>query len=168
MKLTVRETVIFGMLGAVMFVSKILMEFLPNIHLLAVLTVAYTVVYRKKALFPIYTYVLLNGVYAGFTMWWVPYLYIWAVLWLVTMLLPKKMGEKTSIAVYMAICTLHGLCFGILYAPAQMLMYGFGFKQIVAWVIAGFPYDAIHGAGNLILSVLVVPIATLLKRLEKT
>ena len=44
MKLTVRETAVFGMLGAVMFASKLLMELLPNIHLLGALTVAYTVV----------------------------------------------------------------------------------------------------------------------------
>ena len=60
MKLTARETVIFAMLGAVMYASKVVMEFAPNIHLLGALTIAYTVVYRKKALYPIYTYVILN------------------------------------------------------------------------------------------------------------
>ena len=40
--LDVRETCIFAMLGAVMFASKIIMEALPNIHLLGVLTVTYT------------------------------------------------------------------------------------------------------------------------------
>ncbi len=50
MKLTIRETAIFGMLGAVMYASKMVMEFLPNVHLLGVFTVAFTVVYRKKAL----------------------------------------------------------------------------------------------------------------------
>ena len=83
--------VIFAMLAAVMFVSKIVMEALPNIHLLGMLTVTYTIVFRKKALIPIYLYVLLNGLYAGFNVWWMPYLYIWTVLWGVTMLLPKNM-----------------------------------------------------------------------------
>ena len=36
--LTVYELVLFAMLGMVMFVSKIAMEFLPNIHLLGMLT----------------------------------------------------------------------------------------------------------------------------------
>ena len=49
MKLTARETVVFAMLGAVMYASKVVMEFAPNIHLLGALTIAYTVVYRKKA-----------------------------------------------------------------------------------------------------------------------
>ena len=70
MKLSVREITLFGMLGAVMYCSKLLMEFLPNIHLLGALTIAYTIAFRKKALYPIYVYVLLNGLFAGFSMWW--------------------------------------------------------------------------------------------------
>lgn len=76
MKLTIKEIAVFGMLGAVMYASKLLMELLPNVHLLGVFVVAFTVVYRKKALYPIYTYVILNGVFCGFAAWWVPYLYM--------------------------------------------------------------------------------------------
>ena len=54
------------MLGTIMFCSKIIMELLPNIHLLGMLTMTYTLVFRKKALLPIYIYVILNGLYAGF------------------------------------------------------------------------------------------------------
>ena len=61
------------MLGAVMLVSKVIMELLPNVHLLGTLTVAYTVAFRKKALIPIYVYVMLNGLIAGFSMWWMPW-----------------------------------------------------------------------------------------------
>ena len=61
MKLTTREIAVFAMLGAVMYVSKMIMELAPNIHLLGVFTVAFTVVYRKKALYPIYAYVLLRS-----------------------------------------------------------------------------------------------------------
>ena len=59
MKLTTRELTIFAMLGGAMYASKMIMEFAPNIHLLGVFTIAFTVVYRKKALYPIYIYVLL-------------------------------------------------------------------------------------------------------------
>ena len=75
----------------VMFVSKIVMEFLPNIHLLGMLTMVYTLTFRSKALIPIYIYVFVNGLYAGFAVWWVPYLYVWTILWAVTMLLPRRM-----------------------------------------------------------------------------
>lgn len=163
----VQETVIFAMLGTIMFCSKIIMEALPNIHLLGMLTMVYTVVFRKKALIPIYVYVMLNGLYGGFSMWWIPYLYIWTILWAVTMLLPKNMKKRAACIVYPIICCLHGLAFGTLYAPAQALMFGFDFKQTLAWIAAGLPWDAVHAAGNLATGLLIVPLSDLLKKILK-
>ncbi len=141
MKLTVREMAVFGMLGAVMYASKFLMELAPNIHLLGVFTIAFTVVYRRKALYPIYVYVFLNGIFSGFASWWIPYLYLWAVLWGAVMLLPKNMPPKARPIVYMAVCAAHGFLFGTLYAPAQALLYGLSLQGMAAWIIAGLPWD---------------------------
>jgi len=163
MKLTVKEMTLFGMLGAVMYCSKIFMEFLPNVHLLGVFTIAFTIVYRKKALYPIYVYVMLNGLFAGFNMWWIPYLYVWTVLWGVVMLLP----QRTPKFVYVLVCSAHGFLFGTLYAPAQAIMYGLDFKGMIAWIIAGFPYDCIHGAANFCVGILIAPIVMLLKKLDR-
>lgn len=168
MKLTVRETAVFGMLSALMYASKIIMEVAPNIHLLGVFTIAITVVYRKKALYPIYTYVLLNGLFSGFATWWVPYLYLWTVLWGVTMLLPKRMPKSVRPFVYMIVNACHGFLFGVLYAPAQALFFGLSFEATIAWIIAGFPFDFIHGVSNFFCGILIVPIITILTRFEKT
>ncbi len=168
MKLTIREMAIFSMLGALMYVSKMIMEWAPNIHLLGVFTVAYTVVYRAKALYPIYIYVLLNGLFAGFATWWIPYIYLWTVLWGITMLLPKKMPKPVAVVVYSVVNALHGYGFGILYAPAQALLFGLSFKGMIAWIVAGFPFDIIHGTSNLICGFLIVPIVLVLQKLEKS
>ena len=167
MKLTVRETAVFGMLGALMYASKMLMELAPNIHLLGVFTIAFTVVYGKKALYPIYIYVLLNGMFSGFATWWIPYLYVWTVLWGVTMFLPKKMPKKVQAIVYMVVNACHGLLFGVLYAPTQMLLFNMSFKGTVAWVVAGFPFDFIHGVSNFFCGMLIVPIISVLERMER-
>ena len=159
--------ILFAMLGAIMFCSKIIMEALPNIHLLGMLTVTYTVVFRKKALIPIYVYVMLNGLYAGFHTWWVPYLYIWTVLWGATMLLPKRMPRKIKCVAFPAVCCLHGLLFGTLYAPAQALMFGMSLEATVAWIISGLPWDLIHGIGNLFAGFLILPLSEMLKKLTK-
>ena len=158
---------IFSMLGALMFCSKIIMEALPNIHLLGMFTVVYTVVFRSKALIPIYIYVFLNGLFAGFSAWWVPYLYIWTLLWGATMLIPRRLPKKALAVIYSAICCLHGLCFGILYAPGQALMYGFDFNQTLAWIAAGFTFDIIHGIGNLAAGLLIMPVSELLFKLVR-
>lgn len=159
--------VVFAMLGTIMFCSKIIMEVLPNIHLLGMFTMTYTIVFRKKALIPIYVYVMINGLYAGFTMWWIPYLYIWTILWAITMLLPKRMPKKIKCVAYPIVCCIHGLAFGTLYAPAQALMFGMSFEQMVAWIISGLPWDLIHGIGNLFAGMLILPLIELLKKLMK-
>jgi len=166
-RITVREMVIFPMLGAIMLISKLVMEAIPNVHLLGALTMTYTIVYRKKALIPIYIYVLLNGLYAGFNMWWVPYLYIWTLLWGVTMLLPRNMNARTACMVYPVVCALHGLLYGTLYAPAQAVMFGLDLRGMIAWIIAGLPFDAIHAAGNFAVGFLIEPLSRLITRLEK-
>lgn len=167
MRLSIKEMAVFGMLGAMMFASKIAMEVLPNIHLLGVFTIAFTVVYRQKALYPIYIYVVLNGLFAGFNTWWVPYLYIWTLLWGATMLLPKSLPKKAKPFVYMGLCALHGFLYGTLYAPAQALFFGLSFKATIAWIISGIPYDIIHGVSNFVCGLLICPIISVLKKAEK-
>ena len=166
-KLTIREMAVFAMLGALMYASKMIKEVAPNVHLLGVFTIAFTVVYRKKALYPIYTYVLLNGIFCGFATWWIPYLYLWAVLWGATMLLPKRIPEKLRPLVYMLLCAAHGFLFGTLYAPAQALLYGLSFQKMVAWIISGLPWDFVHGVSNFFCGILIVPIVKILTFLEK-
>ncbi len=168
MKLKVRELVVFGMLGALMYASKVIMDMAPNIHLIGVFIVAFTVVYRKKALYPIYVFVLLAGLFGGFATWWVPYLYIWTILWGMVMLLPKKMPLWAKTIVYMLVNACHGFLYGILYAPAQAILFGLSFKGMLAWIAAGFPFDLIHGISNFCCGILIVPIIKLLLKLENT
>ncbi|MBE6609907.1 MAG: hypothetical protein E7634_04500 [Ruminococcaceae bacterium] len=161
------EMVIFAMLGTLMFCSKIIMEVAPNIHLLGMFTIVFTLVYRVKALIPIYIYVVLNGAYSGFSMWWIPYTYIWTVLWAITMLLPKRMPKAAQHIVYPILCGLHGFAFGILYSPAQAVMFGLNFEQMLAWIAAGFYFDLIHGVGNIAAGLLIVPLTELLRKLSR-
>lgn len=168
MKLTAKETAVFAMLGALMYASKVIMEIAPNIHLIGVFVIAITIVYRKKALYPIYIFVLLTGLLNGFSAWWVPYLYIWTVLWAVTMVLPRKMPAKVRPFVYMVVCALHGFGYGVLYAPAQALMFGLNFQGMISWIITGLPFDMIHGVSNFFCGILIMPIVSVLRMAERS
>ncbi len=161
------ELCIFAMLASLMFCSKVVMEALPNIHLLGMLTMVYTLVFRARALIPIYLYVFLNGIYGGFNAWWLPYLYIWTILWGITMLLPKSMPPQVGAVVYPVVCALHGLAFGVLYAPGQAQMYGLNPEQTLAWIVAGFPYDIAHMIGNFVAGLLILPLYRVLSKLVK-
>lgn len=166
-KLTVREIAVFGMLGAIMYVSKFIMEIFPNVHLLGVFTVAFTVVYRRKALYPIYICVILNGIFCGFATWWIPHLYLWTVLWGAVMLLPGEMPKKVRPIVYMSVCAAHGFLFGTLYAPAQAILFGLSFRGTVAWIIAGLQWDLIHGVSNFFCGILIMPVILALRLAER-
>ena len=167
MKLKVRDIAIFGMLGALMDASKVIMEVLPNIHLIGTFIVAMTVVYRRKALYPLYIFVLLTGLLNGFGTWWIPYLYIWTVLWGMTMLIPKRIPEKAKPIVYSAVCSLHGFLYGVLYAPAQALLFGLDFEATLTWIATGIPFDITHGISNFICGLLICPIISILSKAEK-
>ena len=162
------DLIVFAMLGVIMFISKYLTDLLPNIHFLGMLTMTYTIVYRKKALIPIYVFVMLIGIFNGFAMWWIPYLYIWTILWGITMLLPKNMSQKIAVPIYAVVCALHGLCYGILYAPAQAIMFGLNFKGMLAWIGAGLYFDIVHAIGNFALGFLIIPLSTALQKFHKT
>ena len=167
MRIKTRELTVFAMLGALLYASKVIMEMAPNIHLIGVFIIAFTRVYRGKALYPLYVFVFITGLFNGFNTWWIPYLYLWTVLWGVTMLLPKKMPGKIKAIVYMIVNACHGFLFGTLYAPAQAILFGLSFDGMVAWIIAGLPFDFIHGVSNFFCGMLIVPIASLLLKLER-
>ncbi|MBE6769653.1 MAG: hypothetical protein E7548_02740 [Ruminococcaceae bacterium] len=167
MKQKIREIAVFAVLGVILFVADIAFEALPNIHLVGVLIVAITAVYRVKALFPIYVYVFLNGLYGGFSTWWIPYIYVWAVLWGFTMLLPREMPKVVRPIAYSLVCGLHGFLFGTLYAPFQAIFFGLDFNGTISWIIAGLPFDLVHGVSNILCGALICPIIMALRRAEK-
>ena len=164
-KISLRELIVYSMLGTIMFLSDLLMEALPNIHALAMFIALFTLLFRARALIPIYVYVMLTGVYAGLALWWVPYLYIWAILWAALMLIPKKLSDKWKFIISIILCALHGLFFGILYAPMQALMYGLSFKAMLTWILAGTAFDIVHMFGNLAMSFLIIPLYKTMKKL---
>ena len=83
------------------------------------------------------------------------------------MLLPRNLSVKAQVPVYAIVCALHGLAYGTLYAPAQALLFGYDLKTTLAWIAAGFPWDLVHAAGNLVAGLLIVPLAALLRKLER-
>ena len=166
-RLSTRDITVFASITAMLFLSRVGLQWLPGIHPMGLLIAATTLTYRRRALIPLYSYIMLDGAFSGFSMWWMPYLYIWLPLWGMFMLLGKvELPQKIKAPLYMVACGLHGLSFGLLYAPAQALMFGLGLHGMIAWIIAGIPFDIAHGVGNFAFGSLIVPLFLLLKRLD--
>lgn len=67
----------------------------------------------------------------------------------------------------MLVCAAHGFLYGTLYAPAQALLYGLSFRKMIAWIIAGLPFDCIHGISNFFCGILILPVISTLKLAER-
>lgn len=160
MKLKAREIVILGLMTAILLVAQVGMSFLPNIELVSLLIIVYTLVFRKKVLLIIYAFVLLEGLIYGFGTWWITYLYVWTVLAGITWLL-REMESPLGWAIVNAA---FGLMFGALTAITNLFISGIG--GMVSYWVAGIPFDLLHCAGNFATAlVLYKPLTLLLRRL---
>ena len=160
-KLTLREVVLFGILGALTFGLKFVMAPLPNIEPVSLLVMLFGAVFGWKALYPVYLYVAMEILFYGFSLWNVYYLYIWAIL-LVMAILMRKTEKPLPWALVSAV---FGLMFGALCAVADVFIGGFGYA-IAKWV-SGIPFDLLHCGGNFVMAlVLFCPLRRVLETLH--
>lgn len=148
-RLSVRELVLFALLGAVMFAGKMAMAGLPNIEPESLLVILYTLAFGRKALWSIYLYVALECVVWGLNTWSISYLYVWFLLYLASRLL-RKMDSPLGWAV---VSGSFGLFFGLLCTPVQLCIGGWAYA--VSWWISGIPFDLAHCGGNFAMALLL-------------
>jgi len=159
LKLTVREMVLFAVLGSMTFAAKYVMSFLPNIEPSSLMVMLFAVVFGKKWVYPTYLYVALEILFYGINLWTINYLYIWAVLALVALLL-KDMQHPLGWAMVSGI---FGLLFGVLCGIVDVFIGGFSYA-VTKWV-SGIPFDIAHCIGNFFIAlVMFVPLRKLLEQ----
>ena len=157
---TLAELALFGILGGLTFGVKVVMSYLPNIEPVSLMVMLFAVTFGRRALYPIYTYVLLEFLLYGLNLWSVNYLYIWAVLAIAAWFL-RKMERPLGWAL---LSGGFGLLFGALCAPVDVLAGGFAYAA-GRWV-SGIPFDLLHCAGNFAIALaLFVPMRRLTERL---
>lgn len=158
-----RSLVTAALLAAVLVASKYALDALPNIELVSLLIILYTLEYPKLVVPAVYTYVFVYGLLNGFGMWWFAQLYIWAVL----MLAARALRESDSALTWALVSGLFGLAYGALYAVSYAVLNG-GVAAGVAWWITGIPFDLLHGAGNFVVAlVLYRPLRAGLRRVKQ-
>ena len=171
-KFTLFDLVLFTMYGALMFVFDLAFEMLPNIHGVALIICVITLLYRSRALISIAIYVSLNAIIAVASsinaLWWVPYIYIFPILWIFVMLIPKGLSLKVKVILCAIASGVHGLIFGTLYSPFQAIMFGLDINGMLAWIVAGLPWDLVHCLGNIAMCTLIYPLYKVLVKLEES
>lgn len=107
-----RELVLLALLGALLWVSKMALAWLPNIEPVSLLLVVYTVVLGWRVLAPLYVYVAMELLIWGIGFWSICYTYVWLVLVLLAMVF-RRMESPLGWAV---LSGAFGLSFGALCA----------------------------------------------------
>ena len=147
--LSVREMVLFAILGALTFAAKYVMSFLPNIEPVSLMVMLFAVVFGWKWVYPVYLYVVLEILFYGISLWNINYLYIWAVLAVASIFL-RKMQQPLLWAMLSGV---FGLMFGALCGIVDIFIGGFGYA-VSKWV-SGIPFDIMHCAGNFVMALLL-------------
>lgn len=161
MKLNTKDMITCGMMVAMMEAAKLALAVIPNVEIVSLLTILFTLVMGKKIIYVLGAFVLIEGVLYGFGIWWVMYLYCWPFLALVTWLLRRQ----ESVWVFATASGVFGLLFGALCSLPYFV--AGGWSAGFAWWIAGIPYDLIHGVSNFVLcAVLLNPLRNVLQRME--
>ena len=160
--LTIREIVLFGVLGALTFALQVAMGPLPNIEPVSLLVMLFAVIFGWKGLFPVYIFVAMEILFYGLGVWNVYYLYVWLLLALAAMSL-RSMSHPLGWAILSAA---FGLLFGALCGIVDIFIGGFGYA-IAKW-IAGISFDLLHCGGNFVIALLLfMPLRKLLEKLNR-
>lgn len=139
-----KEIALCGVFTALLFAAQVLLSVLPNIELVSLFIIVYTLVLGKKTVVVIYGFVLLEGFMYGFGVWWAAYLYVWTILYFIA----RLMRRNKSVVVWALTGGFFGLFFGFLCALPYAALGGP--SAGTAWWIAGLPFDILHGIGNFI------------------
>ena len=160
-KLTLREVVLFGVLGALTFALQVAMGPLPNIEPVSLLVLLFAAVFGWKCLYPVYVFVVMEILFYGLGLWNINYLYIWAVPALAGVLLRKMDGSLG----WALVSGVFGLTFGALCGIVDIFIGGWAYA-LTKWA-SGIPFDILHCAGNFgIALILFKPLRRVLERLH--
>ena len=166
--LNTKDITRLGLMIAVLEVSKLALNHLPNIELVSFWIVVFTLTFGLRTIYAIYGFVLIEGMLYGIHFWWAAYLYVWTLLSLLTWFCRRQ----PSVWFWSILSALFGLFFGALCAVPYFItgtlscgLYN-GLLAGFSWWIAGIPYDFLHCIGNFCtMLVLYKPIRTVMNRL---
>lgn len=143
--LTIQDIALIGIMTATLEAGKLALSFLPNIEIVSLFIILYTLFFGRKTIYAIYTFVIIEGCLYGFGIWWIMYLYVWPLLALLTWCFRKHAAPLP----YAILSGVFGLFFGALCAIPYLFIGGW--SMAFSWWIAGIPYDIIHCVANFIL-----------------
>lgn len=161
--MSIRDITLIGFLSATLTAGKLALSFIPNVEIVTLLFIAYTIVFGlRKSLLVSIIFTTTEIFLYGFSTWLLVYYLIWPMLILVTEFIKGKIQSEYGYAIIGAI---FGYTFGAFFAVTESLFYGVAYGWVY-W-IKGLLFDLIHGTSNfIIILMLYKPITSLLTKLK--
>lgn len=158
---SVKEIAVIGMMAAMLEAVKAALQAIPNVELVTLLIILFTLFLGWKTLIAVWAFVGIECAVWGIGLWTVMYAYIWPILVLLTLFLRKT----NSHWVYCFLAGFFGLFFGA-FCSVPYFFIG-GPSMAVSWWISGIPYDIVHGISNFaVCLVLFRPLHLVLTRMK--
>ncbi len=161
---TVKDIATIGMMAAILEGVKFALQSIPNVELVTLLIILFTLYLGPKTLVAVWAFVGLECVVYGLGLWTIMYVYIWPVLVALTLLIGKLFGTKSQWP-FVILSLMFGLFFGAFCAIPYFFIGGI--NMAVTWWISGIPYDILHGISNGILcAILFTPLNRALSKIK--
>lgn len=160
--ITTKDIALMGVMTATIEAAKLALSFVPNVELVTLLIILYSIHFGKKALPAIFAFVGIECLIWGLGLWVIMYLYIWPLLFTVVQIFRKQ----KSVWFWSILAGIYGLLFGALCSIPYFFIGGI--RTAVTWWISGIPYDILHGISNFIVCfILFYPLTKVLNKVEK-
>lgn len=161
--LTVKDVAVLGLMVASIEAGKLALAVFPNVEIVTLLIILYTIFYGSKTLIAVFAFVGVECLIWGVQLWTIMYLYIWPLLCILVLIFRKN----KSVWFNSILSGVFGLAFGALCSIPYFFIGGI--RTALTWWIAGIPFDLVHGISNFILCLLLfVPLNKTLDRIKQT
>lgn len=159
-----KDIALIGLLSASITAGKLALSFIPNVEIVTLLFIVYTIVFGfKKSIFVSIVFTTTEILIYGISTWITVYYFIWFLLVAITALMKGKIKSEYG---YAALGAIFGYAFGIFFAIFESFFYGAAYGWVY-W-LRGIPFDIIHGTSNfIIILVLFKPLNKVLGNLKR-
>ena len=161
---SVREIAFLGVALATIEVAKQVLSFVPNVELVTLLFIIYSIYMGRKTLLVAVGFIAIDCFIYGVSVWVLMYLYIWPTLILIAYFAARRDAKRIF---YCVLSAVYGLLFGFFCSIPYIFMGGW--QTAFGWWISGIPYDVIHCISNFVLClILFKPLCSVMKKVYKT
>lgn len=142
-----KDIAIIGLLSASITVGKLVLSLIPNVEIVSLLFIIYTIIFGIKHSIIISIIFSTTEIFIyGLSTWLLAYYLIWPILIIITYIVQKTIRSEYG---YATVAGLFGLFFGAFFAVVESFFYGYAYG-ITYW-IRGIPFDILHGVSNFII-----------------